>query len=84
MPAEFVSCVDALLKQGHDKGSAYAICTVQYKKRHQGHTPQQDMKGEHPMMKDGQHMMSSTTIDEIAAMGWLYEELKLARSAIKG
>jgi hypothetical protein len=40
MPAEFVKCVKTLMDEGKDKNSAYAICTAQYKKRHNGKTPQ--------------------------------------------
>ncbi len=46
MPAEFVKCVNSLIKSGKDRNSAYAICTAQYKKRHKGHTPQQDENAE--------------------------------------
>lgn len=47
MPAEFVKCVDALLKEGKPKDSAYAICTKQYMDRHHGNTPQHDEKKMH-------------------------------------
>jgi|WetSurMetagenome_2_1015567.scaffolds.fasta_scaffold00807_2 hypothetical protein len=47
MPAEFVKCVDALLREGKTKDQAYAICTTQYEDRHKGHTPQHDEKMQH-------------------------------------
>ena len=30
--AEFESCIEQVMKQGHDKGSAFAICTESFKK----------------------------------------------------
>lgn len=74
MPAEFVKCVDALVGQGKSKDSAYAICTVQYKKRHKGHTPMQD-----------EHMAAELTPsqEEIAALRFLYEELAACKSKKK-
>lgn len=69
MPQEFINCVDALIKQGHPKNSAYAICTAQYKKRHKGHTPQMD---EH------------ATLDDIALMTWFHTEIMRIRELKKG
>jgi hypothetical protein len=72
MPADFVKCVDALLKQGKPKDSAYAICTMQYKKRHKGHTPQQDEK-------DSALIDYIPTKEEAAILAFIYEEIEAAR-----
>lgn len=34
MPKEFDDCVNALIKKGKSKDSAYAICVANYKKKH--------------------------------------------------
>lgn len=68
MPQEFIKCVDSLIKSGKSKDSAYAICTAQYKKRHEGRTPQQDEKA---------------SLEEIEAMGKFYEEVDAARKSRK-
>ncbi len=76
MPASFVSCVDELLKEGKDKGSAYAICTVQYKKRHKGHTPQHDAK----MHGESSLIDLTPTDEEIQSLAFMYEELEKVRN----
>lgn len=48
MPREFVDCVNALLREGKSKDSAYAICTDAFKKRHGGKTPQ-EMESKHTL-----------------------------------
>lgn len=71
-PQSFINCVDALIKEGKDKSSAYAICTVQYKKMHKGHTPKQD-----------ENKSEEATIEEIETMGKFYEEVVAARKKKK-
>lgn len=80
MPAEFVKCVDTMMGEGKSKDSAYAMCTVQYKKRHKGQTPQMD---EH--MKDKKMGMSdiAPTQEEIASLAFLYEELAACKKKKK-
>jgi len=58
MPKEYVKCVNALLKEGKNKDSAYAICTDAYKKRHAGRTPQED---------EAKHMLY-ITVDSLAGV----------------
>lgn len=69
MPAEFIKCVDTLIGQGKSKESAYAICTVQYKKRHKGHTPQSD-EGSLEIIP---------SLEEIESLGFMYEELSACK-----
>lgn len=52
MPSNFIKCVNAIIKEGEGKAKteeekkalkskAYAICTVQYQKSHNGENPQE-------------------------------------------
>jgi hypothetical protein len=43
MPAEYMHCMETMMKEGKGKDEAQKVCSISYYKRH-GHTPQQDEK----------------------------------------
>ena len=77
MPADYVACREAMLKEGHPMKEAQRVCAIQYYKKH-GHAMPHDAKSglsaelipadasEHPM----------DTADEAIVLNWLYETLK--------
>ena len=70
MPKDFMSCVDSVMGLGKSKSSAYAICTMQYKKRHHGKAP----KLHHASIED-----ITPTEDEISSLAFMYEEIVAAK-----